>query len=105
MLKKMKVLVGVLAFIFNLASLATAESSTPSKEEIAKELANPNTVLTSLKLQTMKPYPTKASWRDKRIVNDDGSVDLYFSQGAGRQGAELDPKCSRQGLILPLASL
>ncbi len=52
MLKKMKVLVGVLAFIFNLASLATAESSTPSKEEIAKELANPNTVLTSLKLQT-----------------------------------------------------
>ncbi len=30
----------------------------------------------------MKPYPTKASWRDKRIVNDDGSVDLYFGQGA-----------------------
>ena len=105
MLKKMKVLVGVLAFIFNLAPLAIAESSTPSKEEIAKELANPNTVLTSLKLQTMKPYPTKASWRDKRIVNDDGSVDLYFDQGAGRQGAELDPNCSRQGLILPLASL
>ena len=105
MLKKMKVLVGVLALIASLALLATAESSTPSKEEIAKELANPNTVLTSLKLQTMKPYPTKASWRDKRIVNDDGSVDLYFDQGAGRQGAELDPNCSRQGLILPLASL
>jgi hypothetical protein len=51
MLKKMKVLVGVLALIFNLAPLATAENSTPSKEEIAKELANPNTVLTSLKLQ------------------------------------------------------
>jgi len=47
----MKVLVGVLALIFNLALLATAESGTPSKEEIAKELANPNTVLTSLKLQ------------------------------------------------------
>ena len=105
MLKKMKALVGVLALIFNLAPLSTAESSTPSKEEIAKELANPNTVLTSLKLQTMKPYPTKANWRDKRIVNDDGSVDLYFDQGAGRQGAELDPNCSRQGLILPLASL
>jgi hypothetical protein len=52
MLKKMKVLVGVLALIFNLAPLSIAESSTPSKEEIAKELANPNTVLTSLKLQT-----------------------------------------------------
>ena len=52
MLKKMKVLVGVLALIASLALLATAESSTPSKEEIAKELANPNTVLTSLKLQT-----------------------------------------------------
>ncbi len=51
MLKKMKVLVGVLALIFNLAPLAAAESSTPSKEEIAKELANPNTPLTSMKLQ------------------------------------------------------
>jgi hypothetical protein len=101
----MKIFIGVLALIISLAPLAAAESSTPSKEEIAKELANPNTVLTSLKLQTMKPYPTKANWRDKRIVNDDGSVDLYFSQGAGRQGAELDPNCSRQGLILPLASL
>jgi hypothetical protein len=53
----------------------------------------------------MKPYPTKANWRDKRIVNDDGSVDLYFSQGAGRQGAELDTDSSRQGVALPSASL
>ena len=48
---QMKLFIGVLALIASLALLATAVSSTPSKEEIAKELANPNTVLTSLKLQ------------------------------------------------------
>ena len=74
MLKKMKVLVGVLAFIFNLASLATAESSTPSKEEIAKELANPNTVLTSLKLQTQYFSFDK----DLPRADDQDMVKLFF---------------------------
>ena len=36
----------------SLAPLAAAESGQPSKEEVAKEMANPNTALTSLKLQT-----------------------------------------------------
>jgi len=51
MQKTMKTLAGTLALIVGLAPLAAAESSTPSKEDIAKELANPNTVLTSLKTQ------------------------------------------------------
>ncbi|MHC4946031.1 MAG: DUF1254 domain-containing protein [Planctomycetota bacterium] len=29
-------------------------------------------------LQTGQPFPTKAGWRDKMIVNDDGSIDLYI---------------------------
>jgi hypothetical protein len=33
-------------------------------------------------LQTSQPYPTKASWRDEMIVNDDGSIDLYFGSEA-----------------------
>ena len=48
----MKTFIILVALIVGLASLAAAESGTPSKEEIAKELANPNTALTSLKLQT-----------------------------------------------------
>lgn len=52
MQKKIKTLVVVLALIVGFVQLAAAESSTPSKEEIAKEMANPNTALTSLKLQT-----------------------------------------------------
>ena len=52
MLKMLKILRGTLVLIVGLAALAAAESAAPSKEEIAKELANPNTVLTSLKLQT-----------------------------------------------------
>lgn len=51
MKKRMKIFVGALALIVGLAPLAAAESSTPSSDEIAKELANPNTVLTSLNLQ------------------------------------------------------
>jgi hypothetical protein len=43
-----KIIAGVLALIVGVAPLAVAESGTPSKEEIA----NPNTALTSLKLQT-----------------------------------------------------
>jgi hypothetical protein len=52
MKKKTKILIGALAVIVGLAPLAAAESGNRSKEEIAKELANPNTALTSLKLQT-----------------------------------------------------
>jgi len=52
MQKKIKTLVGVIALIVGFAQLAAAEGGTPSKEEIAKEMANPNTALTSLKLQT-----------------------------------------------------
>jgi hypothetical protein len=52
MKKIIKNIVGVLALTVGLAPLAAAESSTPSKEEIAKELANPNTALSSLKFQT-----------------------------------------------------
>jgi hypothetical protein len=49
--KKLKAIVGVIALIVNLSSSVAAESSTLSKDEIARELANPNTALTSLKLQ------------------------------------------------------
>lgn len=47
----MKTIIGTLALIVGLASLAAAENGAQSKDEIAKEMANPNTVLTSLKLQ------------------------------------------------------
>jgi hypothetical protein len=47
-----KIIVGVLALIVGMAPLTVADSGTPSKEEIAKEMANPNTALISLKLQT-----------------------------------------------------
>jgi hypothetical protein len=49
--KLIKTFIGVFALIVSLAPFAVADSSTPSKEEVAKELANPNTALTSLKLQ------------------------------------------------------
>ena len=51
MRKIIKTLVGALALIVGLAPFAAAESDGRSSDEIAKELANPNTVLTSLKLQ------------------------------------------------------
>jgi hypothetical protein len=51
MKSRMNVFISALALIFCLASLAASESSAPSKEEIAKEMANPNTALTSMKLQ------------------------------------------------------
>jgi hypothetical protein len=47
----MKIIACMLALIVGFAPLVAAESSTPSNEEIAKEMANPNTALTSLKLQ------------------------------------------------------
>ena len=40
-----------LALVVGLSSVSAAENDKPTSNEIAKELANPNTVLTSLKLQ------------------------------------------------------
>jgi len=51
MKKKMKILLSTLALIVGLGPLAAAGNDKPTNDEIAKELANPNTVLTSLKLQ------------------------------------------------------
>ena len=48
----MKYLLGVLTLLVGLSVASAAEDGKPTNEEIAKELANPNTVLTSLKLQT-----------------------------------------------------
>jgi hypothetical protein len=33
-------------------------------------------------LQTSQAYPTKASWRDEMIVNEDGSIDLFIGPEA-----------------------
>jgi len=51
MQSRIKLFIGALALIIGLGPIAAAESGNRSKEEIAKELANPNTALTSLKLQ------------------------------------------------------
>jgi hypothetical protein len=37
---------------------------------------------TRSELQTSQPFPSKQSQRDKMIVNDDGSIDLYFGPKA-----------------------
>jgi hypothetical protein len=37
---------------------------------------------TRSELQTDQPYPSKQSQRDKMIVNDDGSIDLYYGPKA-----------------------
>ncbi len=37
---------------------------------------------TRSELQTSQPYPSKNNRRDKMIVNDDGSIDLYFGPKA-----------------------
>jgi hypothetical protein len=37
---------------------------------------------TRSELQTSQPFPSKQSQRDKMIVNDDGSIDLYFGPEA-----------------------
>ena len=47
----MKYLLGVLALFVVVTSALAEDAGGQSKDEIAKELANPNTVLTSLKLQ------------------------------------------------------
>ena len=74
MQRNIKILVGTFVLIVGLAPLAAAESSTPSKEEIAKEMANPNTVLTSLKLQTQ--YFSFDG--DLPLADDQDMVKLYF---------------------------
>jgi hypothetical protein len=51
MQKRMLFAVGVLVLIVGLAPIASAEDEKPTNDEIAKELANPNTALTSLKFQ------------------------------------------------------
>ena len=63
---------------------------------------------TRSELQTSQPYPSYNNVRDKDkvIANDDGSDrSLLRPQSAGRQGGELDPNGSRQGVVLPSASL
>jgi hypothetical protein len=47
----MKYLIGVLALLVGSSMAFSAETDKPSKDKIAKEMANPNTPLTSLKLQ------------------------------------------------------
>jgi hypothetical protein len=47
----MKTFIGVLALLVGLSVVSAAENGKPTKDEIAKELANPNTALTSLKFQ------------------------------------------------------
>jgi hypothetical protein len=51
MQKRMLFAVGVLALIVGLAPIASAQDDKPTNDEIAKELANPNTALSSLKFQ------------------------------------------------------
>ena len=48
----MKTFIGVLVLLISMSVTSAAENDKPTKDEIAKELANPNTALTSLKLQT-----------------------------------------------------
>jgi len=47
----MKALIGTLVLLVGLSVASAAESDKPTNDEIAKELANPNTALTSLKFQ------------------------------------------------------
>ena len=47
----MKYLLGVLPLLVGLSLVSAAEDGKPTNDEIAKELANPNTALTSLKFQ------------------------------------------------------
>ena len=70
----LKTLVGILAFTLCVVPLAVAESGTRSKEDIAKELANPNTALASLKLQTQ--YFSFAG--DLPAADEQDMVKLFF---------------------------
>jgi hypothetical protein len=51
MQKRMLFAVAAIVLIVGLAPIASAEDDKPTNDEIAKELANPNTALTSLKFQ------------------------------------------------------
>jgi len=44
----MRTFIGLLVLLISMSVAFAAENDKPTKEEIAKELANPNTVLTSL---------------------------------------------------------
>jgi hypothetical protein len=49
--KRLQIVISTFALMVGLTSIALAEDDKPTNEEIAKELANPNTALTSLKFQ------------------------------------------------------
>ena len=70
----MKTIISVIALLLSVSVASAAESSTPSKEEIAKELANPNTPLASLKFQTQ--YFSFDG--DLPLADDQDMVKLFF---------------------------
>ena len=73
MRKKRKILISTLTLLVGLSLASAAQSDTPSNDEIAKELANPNTALTSLKLQIQyfSFYgPTEALFDKTFVLND-----------------------------------
>ena len=77
----------------------------PAKKFISIVLYDPQT---RSQLQTSQPFPSYNSEKHKGkvAVNDDGSVDLYIGpKGTCRQGSELAPDGSREGLVPRLASL
>jgi hypothetical protein len=51
----------------------------PAKKFMSVVVYDPQT---RSELQTSQPYPSKNNRRDKMIVNDDGSIDLYFGPEA-----------------------
>jgi hypothetical protein len=51
--RRSKICIIALALVVGLSSVSAAENDKPTSNEIAKELANPNTVLTSLTLQNL----------------------------------------------------
>ena len=51
MQKRLQLVICAIVLIVGLVSIASAETDKPTNDEIAKELANPNTALTSLKFQ------------------------------------------------------
>jgi hypothetical protein len=57
-------------------------------------------------LQTSQPYPNKNNKRHKMIINEDGSLDLYFGPKApeGKESNWIEDR-ARKGMVQPLASL
>ena len=77
----------------------------PAKKFISIVLYDPQT---RSQLQTSQPFPSYNSEKHKGkvAVNDDGSDrSLLRPRGTCRQGSELAPNGSRQGLVLRVASL